>query len=71
MTPRGLAADAGGVLEGAWNKLYLLDDHPNSGDTGGILDDDWTTVNAAKQELLSTYQAPQMPVTEPGVPSNP
>ncbi len=30
--------------------------NPNSGDTGGILNDDWTTVNQAKQSLLSTIQ---------------
>jgi endoglucanase len=28
--------------------------NPNSSDTGGILQDDWTTVNAAKQQLLNT-----------------
>jgi len=30
----------------AWN--------PNSTDTGGILMDDWRTVDAAKQQLLKT-----------------
>ena len=34
----------------AWN--------PNSGDTGGVLNDDWNTINAAKLALLKTYQAP-------------
>jgi len=28
--------------------------NPNSGDTGGILTDDWTTINTDKQNLLST-----------------
>ncbi len=28
--------------------------NPNSGDTGGILNDDWTTINTDKQKLLST-----------------
>ena len=32
----------------AWN--------PDSGDTGGILQDDWTTINQNKLEVLSTYQ---------------
>jgi endoglucanase len=27
--------------------------NPNSGDTGGILQDDWQTINAAKQQLLN------------------
>ena len=30
--------------------------NPNSGDTGGILNDDWTTVNQAKQSKLATIQ---------------
>jgi endoglucanase len=29
--------------------------NPNSGDTGGILNDDWTTVNQAKQSILQPY----------------
>ena len=29
--------------------------NPNSGDTGGIANDDWTTVNQAKQSILSPY----------------
>ncbi|TDD84269.1 endoglucanase [Actinomadura darangshiensis] len=29
--------------------------NPNSGDTGGILNDDWTTVNTAKQAYLDPY----------------
>ncbi|WP_021597583.1 glycoside hydrolase family 5 protein [Actinomadura welshii] len=29
--------------------------NPNSGDTGGILNDDWTTVNTAKQAYLAPY----------------
>lgn len=35
----------------AWN--------PDSGDTGGILEDDWQTVDRAKLELLQTYQWPR------------
>jgi aryl-phospho-beta-D-glucosidase BglC (GH1 family) len=34
----------------AWN--------PNSGDTGGILQDDWTTVNANKVSLLAPVESP-------------
>jgi cellulose 1,4-beta-cellobiosidase len=29
--------------------------NPNSGDTGGILNDDWTTVNQTKQSILQPY----------------
>lgn len=29
--------------------------NPNSGDTGGILNDDWTTVNTRKQNILSPF----------------
>jgi endoglucanase len=36
----------------AWN--------PNSGDTGGILQDDWTTVNQSKLDVLSAYQWPPL-----------
>jgi endoglucanase len=32
--------------------------NPNSGDTGGVLKDDWKTVDKAKLDLLKTYQAP-------------
>jgi endoglucanase len=32
--------------------------NPNSGDTGGILNDDWVTVNQAKQSKLATIQFP-------------
>jgi endoglucanase len=32
--------------------------NPNSGDTGGILNDDWTTVNQAKHNLLVPMQFP-------------
>ncbi len=34
----------------AWN--------PDSGDTGGLLEDDWQTVNRAKLDLLAVYQRP-------------
>jgi endoglucanase len=29
--------------------------NPNSGDTGGIANDDWTTINQAKQAILQPY----------------
>lgn len=35
--------------------------NPNSGDTGGILNDDWTTVNQAKQSILQPYLIPPTP----------
>jgi len=44
--------------------------NPNSGDTGGILLDDWITVSAAKQAILSGIQFPLDPpgggTTTPG-----
>lgn len=57
-------------LEGIWQRhlvAYLKDKglsytywawNPNSGDTGGVLKDDWKTVDADKMALLKTYQAP-------------
>jgi endoglucanase len=32
--------------------------NPNSGDTGGLLQDDWVTVNQAKYNLIKPYLAP-------------
>ena len=32
--------------------------NPNSGDTGGLLNDDWTTINQTKQQILASIQAP-------------
>ena len=39
--------------------------NPNSGDTGGILQDDWTTVNAAKLAMLQAYQWPMLGAPTP------
>jgi endoglucanase len=36
----------------AWN--------PDSGDTGGLLEHDWITINRTKLDVLATYQAPLM-----------
>jgi endoglucanase len=36
--------------------------NPNSGDTGGVLLDDWTTPNAAKMAVLQAYQWPLLGV---------
>jgi endoglucanase len=56
--------------EGVWQRslvTYLKQNHvsyaywawnPNSGDTGGILEDDWQTINRAKIDVLSAYQWP-------------
>jgi endoglucanase len=38
--------------------------NPNSGDTGGVLTDDWHTVDQAKLDLIRTHQAPQRPVAD-------
>ncbi|WP_282088502.1 cellulase family glycosylhydrolase [Aquimarina algiphila] len=35
--------------------------NPNSGDTGGILQDDWTSVNQWKLDVLKTHFAPLIP----------
>ncbi|MDQ3785798.1 MAG: cellulase family glycosylhydrolase [Actinomycetota bacterium] len=43
----GTGTDAISFTFWSWN--------PNSGDTGGILNDDWTTVNTTKQAYLDPY----------------
>jgi endoglucanase len=42
----------------AWNA--------DSGDTGGILNNDWTTVNQSKLEVLSAYQWPMLASSQSG-----
>ncbi|MET7681513.1 cellulase family glycosylhydrolase [Streptomyces sp. NPDC005423] len=42
----------------AWN--------PNSGDTGGILKDDWATVDSVKDGYLASIKAPGFPATGTG-----
>jgi endoglucanase len=39
--------------------------NPNSGDTGGVLKDDWKSVDQDKLKLLSSYQSPMMRVGNP------
>ena len=68
---------SGGDKEGIWQQTlfaYLRENrlsytywclNPNSGDTGGILADDWQTVNADKQALLARDQAPRLAVNDP------
>lgn len=36
--------------------------NPNSGDTGGVLQDDWVTPQQWKVDLLTPYQAEQFPI---------
>ncbi len=60
----------GKTTEGVWQATlvaFLKQHHisytywcmnPNSGDTGGVLNNDWKTVDKAKLDLLHTYQAP-------------
>jgi endoglucanase len=43
----------------AWN--------PDSGDTGGLLADDWSTLNASKLAMLAGYQAPVEAQAAPAV----
>ncbi len=47
-----LGKGAGGIDFTFWSW------NPNSGDTGGILNDDWTTVNTTKQAYLDPYLIP-------------
>jgi endoglucanase len=70
---RSVGSDA----EGVWQRTlvdYLKQNHisytywslnPNSADTGGVLQDDWQTVNADKQAMLAGYQAPKLPIANP------
>ena len=48
--------------------------NPNSGDTGGILLDDWTSVNTTKQGYLNAYEFPLSggtgPTNTPGAATN-
>jgi len=64
------ARSVGGDLEGTWQRTligYLRANgigywywawNPNSGDTGGVLQDDWKTVNDAKLRVIQAYQWP-------------
>lgn len=64
--------------EGIWQRAlvsYLRENNvsyiywtlnPNSGDTGGILLDDWQSVDPDKQELLSGYQFPLIGIEQIG-----
>ncbi|MER6284613.1 cellulase family glycosylhydrolase [Streptomyces sviceus] len=46
--------------------------NPNSGDTGGILKDDWQTVDTAKDGYLASIKAPGFPSSgDPGGPGDP
>jgi endoglucanase len=68
----------GNDQEGIWQRAlvsYLRENNisyiywtlnPNSGDTGGILLDDWKTVDPSKQELLSGYQFPLIGIEQIG-----
>ncbi|MFI6931111.1 glycoside hydrolase family 5 protein [Streptomyces sp. NPDC050287] len=61
---------AGNSTEAVWQKslmTYLKKNgmsytywcwNPDSGDTGGVLKNDWTTVDPGKKALVSMYQAP-------------
>ncbi|MEV4324996.1 cellulase family glycosylhydrolase [Microbispora rosea] len=45
--------------------------NPNSGDTGGILKDDWATVDQAKQSIISPYLIPPTGGGNPTPPVSP
>ncbi len=65
--------------EGVWQRAlvsYLRENNfsytywtlnPNSGDTGGILLDDWQTVDPGKEALLSGYQFPLIGIEQGGI----
>lgn len=60
------------TTEGVWQRTlvkFLKDNrisytywvwNPNSGDTGGVLKDNWKSIDKAKLDLLKTWQAPQL-----------
>jgi endoglucanase len=58
MAYTGKGTDAVSFTYWSWN--------PNSGDTGGILNDDWTTVNTTKQAILDPYLIAPTGGTGPG-----
>lgn len=39
--------------------------NPDSGDTGGVLRDDWQTLDQAKLDVMQGYQAPRLDSTDP------
>ncbi|WP_406493690.1 cellulase family glycosylhydrolase [Streptomyces sp. NBC_01604] len=45
--------------------------NPNSGDTGGILKDDWSTVDTVKDGYLASIKAPGFPAGDPTGPGDP
>ncbi|GAA5188599.1 cellulase family glycosylhydrolase [Rugosimonospora acidiphila] len=45
--------------------------NPDSGDTGGIVSDDWVTVNQAKQDILQPYLIPPVAGGTGGTPTTP
>jgi endoglucanase len=63
---------APGTTEGIWQRALFsyLKQHgisytywswnPDSGDTGGVLKDDWHTVDRAKLDVIKGYQAPRL-----------
>jgi endoglucanase len=65
--------------EGTWQRALLafLKAHgtsytywswnPDSGDTGGVLEDDWSTINPAKMDVLSAYEWPLLGHPRSGV----
>jgi endoglucanase len=67
--------------EGIWQRVLVayLRDHslsyiywtlnPNSGDTGGILKDDWQSIDPAKEALLAGYQFPLIGVEQGSAPA--
>ena len=45
--------------------------NPDSGDTGGIVSDDWNTVNEAKQSIIGPYLVPPVSAAQPTTSATP
>ncbi|HLH75029.1 MAG TPA: cellulase family glycosylhydrolase, partial [Chloroflexota bacterium] len=66
-------------IEGTWQRTLVHYLHanqihytywclnPDSGDTGGLLEDDWVTIHPDKQALLKTYQGKMLQNSAPDV----
>ena len=64
--------------EGVWQRTLVAFMHTHgmsyaywawnadSSDTGGILQNDWTTINQSKLDVLSTYQWPMLAPSQSG-----
>lgn len=74
--------DASGGIQGTWFETFVAfmgskyswtfwTMNPNSGDTGGILTDDWVGINQNKLDVLAPHLHPRIPVEIGGIGNNP